>query len=569
MDLNGIGSMNAQAEQSVDGILRRLANQRPGEWLLFFDNADDVQLNLKKFFPPCTSGNILVTTRNRELRLYAVEGSDQSVTGMDEEDATNLLLRLSQTEQTDENRGLAVQIVQVFFRLFGLKSSEIRAQQQQELHHFALAVSQAGNFIRCHSSLSNFRKLYQRERDNLLQNEEVQGSDRAVYATWKLSYDKLDATTRCFLQVCSMLHHEGISEEMFERAALSELQLEDRELQDEVTRLLNLLGKQDSGWSSWKFHEVVKCLGSHSLIEFDQRNCTYGLHPLVQHWSATTMSENRDFMRKCVVSIIGLSIPRALTDEGYKYRRTVLKHIINATTTLNATEIELSIATGIARVYYEQGQWNKAEELDVVIMEKRKQLLGEDHPDTLCSMGNLANTYRNQGRWNDAEELEVVVMEKSKQILGEDHPHTLLSLANLAAIYSYQGRWNDAEELEVVVMEKRRRLLGEDHPNTLLSMGNLAVTYSNRGRWNDAEELSVVVMEKRRRLLGEDHPDTLCSMGNLAATYSYQGRWNDAEELEVVVMEKRKEILGEDHPLTILSIANLAIFRERSGSGIM
>ena len=119
----------------------------------------------------------------------------------------------------------------------------------QELHCFALAVSQAGAFIHCHSSLSNYRELYLRERDNLLQNEEVQDSDpygKAVYATWRLSYDKLDAAAKSFLQICSVLHHEGISEQMFEKAALSQHQLEDSELQNEVTRLLALLGKHDS-----------------------------------------------------------------------------------------------------------------------------------------------------------------------------------------------------------------------------------------------------------------------------------------------------------------------------------
>jgi len=65
----------------------------------------------------------------------------------------------------------------------------------------------------------------------------------------------------------------------------------------------------------------------------------------------------------------------------------------------------------------------------VVVIEKRKRLLGEDHPDTLSSMANLAATYRNQGRWKDAEVLQVVVTEKRKQLLGEDHPpDTLTSL---------------------------------------------------------------------------------------------------------------------------------------------
>jgi len=114
----------------------------------------------------------------------------------------------------------------------------------KELHCFALAVAQAGAFIHCHSSLRDYRELYRRERDNLLQNEETQGQDPyslAVYSTWRLSYDKLDESARIFLQVCSCLHHEGISEEMFEKAALSQHNLEDSELQDEVTELLNQL----------------------------------------------------------------------------------------------------------------------------------------------------------------------------------------------------------------------------------------------------------------------------------------------------------------------------------------
>ena len=41
---------------------------------------------------------------------------------------------------------------------------------------------------------------------------------------------------------------------------------------------------------------------------------------------------------------------------------------------------------------------------------------------TLMSMANLASTYWNQGRWKEAVTLEVVVMEKTKQVLGDDHP---------------------------------------------------------------------------------------------------------------------------------------------------
>src|SRR5260370_42169013 len=93
-----------------------------------------------------------------------------------------------------------------------------------------------------------------------------------------------------------------------------------------------------------------------------------------------------------------------------------------------------------------------AEELEVVVLEKRKELWGEDHPDTLLSMGNLASTYRNQGRLKDAEVLEVAVMEKRKELLGEDHPDTLRNMGNLESIYRNQ---KDVEVVEVVVVGGR------------------------------------------------------------------------------------------------------------------
>jgi hypothetical protein len=112
MDLQAIAPRNA--EQSVDASLDWLANQRDGSWLLFFDNTDGVHLALKKFFPSYTSGNILVTTRNQELRHYTTKGCDHHFTDMDHEDVTNLLMDLSHAEETDENKILAAQIVKVF-----------------------------------------------------------------------------------------------------------------------------------------------------------------------------------------------------------------------------------------------------------------------------------------------------------------------------------------------------------------------------------------------------------------------------------------------------------------------
>jgi len=97
----------------VDATLRWLASQTDQNWLLVFDNADNVDLKLKKFFPSCSSENILITTRNRELRHYTTDNADADVQDMDLEDAKALLLVQARAKRSDENITLAETIVKV------------------------------------------------------------------------------------------------------------------------------------------------------------------------------------------------------------------------------------------------------------------------------------------------------------------------------------------------------------------------------------------------------------------------------------------------------------------------
>jgi N-glycosylase/DNA lyase len=102
-------------KQSVDACKHWLATKHSQNWLLFFDNADDVQLNFAKFFPKCRFGNILITTRNPQLSTHADQGADAKVADMNPEDAKKLLMHMSRAEKTDDNDKLAAIIVKVLF----------------------------------------------------------------------------------------------------------------------------------------------------------------------------------------------------------------------------------------------------------------------------------------------------------------------------------------------------------------------------------------------------------------------------------------------------------------------
>ena len=70
-------------------------------------------MNLAIFFPKCRFGNILITTRNPQLSIYAEQGADAKVADMEPEDAKCLLMQISRAENTEENEKLAANLVKV------------------------------------------------------------------------------------------------------------------------------------------------------------------------------------------------------------------------------------------------------------------------------------------------------------------------------------------------------------------------------------------------------------------------------------------------------------------------
>jgi hypothetical protein len=109
--------------------------------------------------------------------------------------------------------------------------------------------------------------------------------------------------------------------------------------------------------------------------------------------------------------------------------------------------------------------------------------------------------------------------------LGQEHPDTLASIANLASTFWDQGRWKEAEELEMQVIETRKRVLGQEHPDTLTSMNNLAFTWKSQCRNNEALELMEKCFQLRKQRLGRDHPDTMFSLEALGEWLRQKPDW--------------------------------------------
>ncbi|KAF1347229.1 hypothetical protein EJ07DRAFT_143403, partial [Lizonia empirigonia] len=87
--------------------------------------------------------------------------------------------------------------------------------------------------------------------------------------------------------------------------------------------------------------------------------------------------------------------------------------------------------SNLGSVLWSQGQFADAETLETRVMEARKRVLGDGHPDTLTAMANLAFTLRSQGRCQEALSLMEGCVQVRGRVLGLGHPDTECSTATL------------------------------------------------------------------------------------------------------------------------------------------
>lgn len=317
-------------------------------------------------------------------------------------------------------------------------------------------------------------------------------------------------------------------------------------------------------------HASITLLASFSLVTRNA-DLSLSLHLLVHDWCRERISidEQQSNYRRAL-SLLTSSVIWEFQSDDYTLRRLLVSHVHELLRRLVryneiSQEDKMRQWPLLALILAENGWTKAALQLTEEVVRLQKSKHGEDHPNTLTSMNNLASRYSEAGRLGEALQLteEVLTLWKSK--LGKDHPNTLTSMGNLVNRYSEVGRRLKTLQLGKEVLKLHKSKLGEDHPDTLKSMNNLVIWYSEAERQAEALQLMKKVVELRKSKLGEDHPEMLGSMDDLANMYSGVGRRLEALQLGEEVLKLQKNKLGEDHLNTLTLIHNLAIQHSKAG----
>ncbi|KAH8645396.1 acyl transferase/acyl hydrolase/lysophospholipase [Xylariales sp. PMI_506] len=509
-----------QAKDVIQLVQQYLSSESAGQWLLVYDNADDVDMWTTKaghepqphqqsrplidYLPNKKQGAIVFTTRNRKAAVDLARDVIL-VPDVDKDMASQLLVNQLNDKALSKDQDTAASLL-------------------EELAYLPLAIVQAAAYINKNGiDLSEYLQLMREQELELIDllSEEFKDDWRyrdiknPVATTWLISFEQIASHDRLAADYLSLM------------ACV--------EAKDIPQSLL------PPGPSRKKEKDAIGTLTAYSFIIKRSIDDRFDIHRLV-HLATRNWLRNKDLLTQWTILAL-LRIDEVFPkDNDHINRNLWRKYLTHAHHVLLSNHIDQSWKVRIDLLYrygkclQADGRWNDAESSFSQVLELRQRSLGLGHPLTTMCMAWLASTYRNRGRWEEVEQLDIQVLETAKAKLGVDHPDTLTSMNNLALTYWNQRRWSEAEQLQVQVLETRKTKLGVDHPDTLTTMDNLSLTYWDQGRWDEAEQLQVQVLETRKTKLGVEHPDTLTTMDNHTLAYWDQGRFEEAEQLQVHVL---------------------------------
>ncbi|KAI0437652.1 hypothetical protein F4803DRAFT_565895 [Xylaria telfairii] len=462
-------------KENILSLLKKWLEQKNrGRWLMVIDSADDAQLfcrsarfintdsewYLGQYIPECAHGAVIITTRNKQVGLQLTKGMGKGFLEIDKMDNVECCELLRTSLDNDH-----------------IPKEELSTLACR-LEQLPLALAQASAFIQENTiTVDKYLQLLDQGDENFicLLGEEFStiGRDsdtpQALAATWILSFEQIEQQNTLASELLLLMS-------LFDRQAIP-------------MEFLSDFCESSQSCPPMEDLQLTKALGvlkAYSLINEEKSN-SFNMHRLVQLVTQKWLAKKETMPQFAEKAILTVSHCYPFGDFENREKCTAyLPHVqavlqLDGITSRDGNIARASILHRAGSLYCLRGQQGLAEKFETQATDIRREVLGQDHPDTLSSMNNLASTYWNQGRWKEAESLGVQVLERP-------------------------------ESLGVQVLERRKTILGPDHPDTLNSMNNLACTWKEQGRIDDAIRLMENCVEARLRVLGQDHPNTVASL---------------------------------------------------------
>nr|AIE90225.1 serine/threonine protein kinase [uncultured marine thaumarchaeote AD1000_01_F04] len=187
----------------------------------------------------------------------------------------------------------------------------------------------------------------------------------------------------------------------------------------------------------------------------------------------------------------------------------------------------------------------------------RRNVLGDDHPDTLKSVKHIGRLLQGQGKLNEAQAYLGEAIAGFRRVLGDEDQHTLNAISHMGEVFRAMGKMDEAQAYTREALEGCRRVLRGDHVAILTLLNNMGNLLSDEGKYAEAERYYREALAGCRRQFGNEHSNTLSAMSSLGALLQEMGKLEEAHTYNRDALAGHRRVLGDEHPGTLLSINNM------------
>ncbi|MEV4568597.1 FxSxx-COOH system tetratricopeptide repeat protein [Nonomuraea sp. NPDC049419] len=524
-------SASAKVEEAAEAALDALRRGDPYEkWLLIFDNADEVEeINT---IAPRGPGHVLITSRN-----HSWQGVVPTV-------PVNVFPREESVEFLVKRVGQGI--------------TETEANQLAEaLGDLPLALEQAGALqVETGISVEEYLRLLDEETTRLLGTNKPTDYPLSMSAAWTLSVQQLTARMPKAVEVlrcCAFLGPEPIPRDLFQRLPADYAA---------GSKLAEILA--DPILTS----RVIRELGRYALVKIDSANRTIQVHRLIQALLRDDLPKTEHAaMRGEAHLLLAAAVASFEPDDNAAWPRyaALLGHVSPAGVHHSRDSRTRRFALSIVRYLYSSGDFKSAQTLVELFIAQWQADSGPDDYSVLAAQRHQAIIIRELGDIAGSFELNQQLMIRMRDVLGEDHEETLLLRNSHGADLRFRGDFGEALQHDLDSLGRHETVFGPEHRRTLRAMNNLALDYLLLGEYDKASELQTTTFERQRASAGVSSLNVLSSWNGLARITRLQGQYREACDLGEDAYEFGVEQLGPEHPWTLRVAKDLSIAKRRDG----
>lgn len=156
--------------------------------------------------------------------------------------------------------------------------------------------------------------------------------------------------------------------------------------------------------------------------------------------------------------------------------------------------------------------------VSIAELQQRISQANQSLEEIIDSHYTIAEAYRTMERYDEAISNYQWVAEKRTEVFGPSHEDTLLALHQAAFTHDLAGNHDAAVEIYTEVVSGRSKTFGPAHPYTLLSLKNSGIIEFDRARYAEADAIFQDLFDRVVKEKGQRHLDTVDAITRLAGT---------------------------------------------------